>query len=164
MAPIDFEQSLSINDTAFSLSGLGVLTYLVFFRISHGALYLPHGLDDQRVLENVPKRLEAVYRRPFKAEDIGKASIAGIWKNVGKDLYDRLSTRIAYHSSLYEDLDKGDYAVPTYLLGRGVTLAINGKANGTVQAEDFARALFGLWLGDRPFDSRFKQALLGENR
>ena len=59
---------------------------------------------------------------------------------------------------------KGDRDALTYLPERGITLTINGRVKGTIAGEDFAQALFGLWLGGEPFNSRFKQALLGENR
>jgi hypothetical protein len=160
----DFEPHLSIENIALSLTGAGVLTYLGFIPIYHGALYMPPGVNSERVLENVPKRLEVIYLRPFTAEDIGTAADEGIRKIVSPGMYDRLASRIADHNSLYEDMAKGDRAALTYLPERGITLTINGREKGTIPGEDFAQALFGLWLGDEPFDNRFKQALLGENR
>ena len=160
----DFEPCLSVENTTLSLTGVGVLTYMGFIQIYRGALYLPAGVNSERVLENVPKRLEVIYLRPFKAEDIGAATIGGIRKNVSPDTYDRLAERIADHNSLYEDMAKGDRAALTYLPERGITLTINGRVKGTIAGEDFAQALFSLWLGDEPFNSRFKQALLGEIR
>ena len=160
----DFEPYLSIENTTFSLTGVGVLTYMGFIQIYHGALYLPAGVTSERVLENVPKRLEVIYLRHFKSEDIGTATIEGLRRNVSPDMYDRLAARIADHNRLYEDIAKGDRAALTYLPERGLTLTINGRVKGTIAGEDFAQALFSLWLGDEPFNSRFKQALLGENR
>jgi hypothetical protein len=44
---------------------------------------------------------------------------------------------------------------------RGTTLTLNGVDLGTIPGADFARAVFSIWLGERPIDRGFKRALLG---
>ena len=39
---------------------------------------------------------------------------------------------------------------------------LNGTPKGLIEGADFAAALFSIWLGPNPIDSKFKQALLGE--
>jgi hypothetical protein len=40
-------------------------------------------------------------------------------------------------------------------------LALNGTEVGVIDGGDFARAYFGIWLGDEPIDDRFRDQLLG---
>ena len=157
----EFPPQFIADETTFVRSGVGVLKYLGFIRIYNGALYLPENVGTDQALEDVAKRLEVKYLRSFKAEDFGPATIAGLKKNVDPVTYERLASRVAYHNSLYEDILPGDRVSLTYLPSIGTQVEINGRAKGTIEGADFAAALFSLWLGDKPFDSSFKRALLG---
>ena len=72
-----------------------------------------------------------------------------------------LRERIDYHNSLYVDVEPGDRYAITYVPGVGTELSLNGEALGVIEGEDFAAALFALWLGDKPLDKRFRANLLG---
>jgi hypothetical protein len=39
---------------------------------------------------------------------------------------------------------------------------INGRTAGTIPGVDFKRALFAIWLGDKPADRTLKEGMLGE--
>ncbi len=156
-----FQDTFKTQNETLSLSGVGVLKYLGFIRIYNGALYLPSGLKGEDALLDVPKRLEVEYLRSFKAEDFGTATIAGMRKNVDRDTFTRLESRIDQHNRLYPDIQSGDRVSLTYTPSVGTEVAVNGVAKGTIPGADFAKALFSLWLGDKPFDASFKRALLG---
>jgi hypothetical protein len=161
VAPV-FRPAFQTMDTTLKLSGVGELRYMGLIKVYDGALYLPAETSKRQVLEDIPKRLEVRYVRSFKAQDFGPATIAGIKKNVAPETYARLESRIAYHNELYEDIAPGDRVSLTYIPAVGTRLEINGRAKGTIEGADFARALFSMWLGEKPFDKSFKQALLGE--
>lgn len=156
-----FGSEYNDEDVSLALSGVGVLKYLGFIRIYNGALYLPPDVSSERALDDVAKRLEVKYLRSFKAEDFGEATIAGIRKNLNPEAYRRLEPRIHYHNNLYENISPGDRVSLTYIPSIGTRVGINGDIKGTIEGADFAEALFSLWLGDHPFDSSFKRALLG---
>lgn len=158
----DFLPSYEAMGTRLSLSGVGVLKYLGFVRIYNGALYLPADVEKNRALDDVPKRLEVSYLRSLKAEDFGPATIMGIGQNVGPATFKRLESRIAYHNTLYENMRPGDRVSLTYMPSIGTTVEVKGKTKGTIPGADFARAIFSMWLGEKPFDMGFKRALLGE--
>jgi hypothetical protein len=58
-------------------------------------------------------------------------------------------------------MKSGDEAFMTYVPGTGTTLEINGKALGTIEGRDFARALMAVWLGDKPPDTNLRKGVLG---
>jgi len=39
-------------------------------------------------------------------------------------------------------------------------LALNGEARGFVEGDDFAAALFAIWLGPKPLDEKLRRKLL----
>ncbi len=58
------------------------------------------------------------------------------------------------------DIKKGDVFDMVYLPQHGVVVNKNSKYVGIVAGAKFKRALFGIWLSDKPADSTLKQALL----
>ena len=82
-------------------------------------------------------------------------------RNISAEEIDRLRAKIDYHNSLYVDVKPGDRYSLTYTPGVGTELALNGTPLGVIEGADFAAAIFSLWLGENPYDKRFKDALLG---
>ena len=74
--------------------------------------------------------------------------------------YERLRSRIEYHNSMYQDVQPGDRYSLTYIPGKGTELALNGESKGVVEGDDFAAALFSIWLGSKPISESMKKELL----
>ena len=62
-----------------------------------------------------------------------------------------------------EEINKGDVFDITYQPGKGVVAYKNGKEKGTVEGMDFKKALFGIWLSNRPADDDLKEGMLGKD-
>jgi len=60
-----------------------------------------------------------------------------------------------------EPLKEGMQVQIDYAPGPGTTVSVGGKTKGTVAGADFMRALFAIWLGDKPVDGSLKDGLLG---
>ncbi|MGD8702698.1 MAG: chalcone isomerase family protein [Desulfosarcina sp.] len=156
-----FQKEVRVGDQSLELKGAGVLYYLRFIKAYVGALYVPPGTAPDGVLADTPKRLEVEYFHALNGEDFGPATYKGLSKNLGQEAIDRMRDRIEYHNSLYVDVKPGDRYSLTYLPGIGTELALNGEPKGIIEGADFAAAIFSLWLGEYPFDARFKKSLLG---
>ena len=59
-----------------------------------------------------------------------------------------------------EDIKKNDVFDLVYLPGKGVVAYKNGQEKGVVAGKDFKKALFGIWLSNRPADDDLKEDLL----
>ncbi len=156
-----FEKQLMVGQQTLEIKGAGVLRYLRFIKAYAGALYTQPGLPPEAVLSDTPKRLEIEYFHALKGEDFGPATYKGLSDNLDAAQIEHLRPRIEYHNSLYVDVKPGDRYALTYLPGVGTELALNGKPIGLIEGADFAAAIFSLWLGNNPYDRRFKNALLG---
>jgi hypothetical protein len=161
VANVVFQKKVRVGDQSLELKGAGVLHYLRFIKAYAGALYVPPGTAPDGVLADTPKRLEVEYFHALKGEDFGPATYKGLSKNFSQAAIDRMRDRIDYHNSLYVDVKPGDRYSLTYIPGIGTELALNGKPKGVIEGADFAAAIFSLWLGDNPYDARFKKSLLG---
>ncbi len=62
-----------------------------------------------------------------------------------------------------EDIQKNDVFDLVYLPNKGVVAFKNGKERGVVTGKDFKKALFGIWLSNRPADDGLKDDLLAPN-
>lgn len=156
-----FTQAVDIQDQRLTLKGAGLLRYMVFIKAYAGALYLPDSAPSDPVLAPVAKRLELAYYHAISREDFAKATRAKIRDNVDPDQAQKLSTRIDRLAELYRDVKPGDRYALTYLPGEGTRLSLNGKDLGLIPGDDFAGAVFSIWLGDHPIDETFRDTLLG---
>lgn len=158
---VPFEEAQRIQDVHLAIRGAGLLRYMVFIKVYAGALYLPPGADGADVLGAVPRRLEISYFHAVQAEAFARATREKIADNVSPDALTALGTRLAQFNRLYRDIQPGDRYGLTYIPGQGTALDLNGHVLGRVAGDDFARAVFSIWLGSDPIDEDFKAALLG---
>lgn len=62
-----------------------------------------------------------------------------------------------------EDINKGDVFDLVYLPSEGGVVAYkNGEEKGVVKGMEFKKALFGIWLSNRPADDDLRGELLGQ--
>lgn len=160
VAGTKFRTAHIVEGKNLRLTGAGLFRYWGF-KAYTGALYLEEGAPVEAVLSDTAKRIELEYFRAIKGEDFGPATDKIIAKNVDDKTYERLREQIDYHNSLYEDVQPGDRYSLTYIPGRGTELALNGEPRGIIEGDEFAQAVFSIWLGPRPIDRSFKQQILG---
>ena len=158
---IYYEKSFMADDRRLTLIGVGLLRYWGF-KAYTGAFYLEDGVPINDALAETAKRIELEYFRSIKGKDFGPATNKKIAKNVDTKTFERLSSRIDYHNSLYEDVRPGDRYALTYVPGKGTELSLNGESKGSIEGPDFAAAVFSIWLGPKPISNSFKQQILGQ--
>jgi hypothetical protein len=160
---VSFSKAVEIMDQRLHLHGAGLLKYMVFIKAYAGALYLPESVPSDHVLKPVAKQLVLEYFHPIKAEDFAKATRKKIADNVTADQVNGLQSRIDNLAALYRDVKPGDRYALTYIPDEGTTLSLNGEALGSIPGDDFARAVFAIWLGAKPIDQKFRDQLLRDS-
>ena len=61
-----------------------------------------------------------------------------------------------------DEIKKGDVFIIMNVSDEGVVVYKNGSKKGSIDGYDFKRALFGIWLGDKPADDDLKAGMLGK--
>ncbi|TRX35491.1 chalcone isomerase [Flavobacterium sp. ZT3R18] len=91
-----------------------------------------------------------------------RAMNAGFEKSTGDNL-EALRPKIElFKSFLSDEITRGDVFELTYNpTESSVWVVKNGELKGKVQGFDFKKALFGIWLSDKPADEDLKNSLLG---
>jgi len=156
---VHFADRTQAGPAALVLKNLGLARYL-FLKVYVTALYVGDGIPADRVLADVPKRLELSYFQSIKAGDFTTAADQVLPDNVPAANIAALRPKIDRLHALYRDIKPGDRYALTYLPGVGTELALNGTPLGTVEGADFAAAYFAIWLGPKPISESLKSQLL----
>jgi len=158
---VTFAETYQVEDIELHLRGSGLLRYLVFIKAYVGAFYLLPQEDARQALGPTPRRLELEYFHAISAADFADATRQKIADNVTAATLATLSARLEQFNALYRDVQPGDRYALTYRPGDGTELSLNGTPLGRIAGDDFAAAVFAIWLGTDPIDTDFRDALLG---
>jgi hypothetical protein len=157
---VRFDDTVTIQQTQLFLKGTGLSRYLVVLKGYVGAFYLPKGIESRQALDNVPKRLVLEYFHAIKAKGFSNATKRMIEKNVTPVDLKRLSPKIDQLVEAYRDVEPGDRYTLTYIPGYGTRLSLNGESLIVIAGEDFAKAVFSIWVGPSPIDEWFRSGVL----
>lgn len=160
---VAFPDQVQADGATLKLNGLGLrLATFLKVKVYVGALYLAQPSKDANAIlkANAAKRLVLHFVREVDHGDLTKAWDEGFENSAGSQLA-ALKPRIASFKAMMADMKKGEQIRMDHKPGAGVAVTIKGAAKGTIQGDDFARALFAIWLGADPPNDELKSGLLG---
>ena len=76
--------------------------------------------------------------------------------------YQKYFGALAFNGKMFPTGNVRIYTEPYYEEINGVVVYKNGSKKGSIDGHDFKRALFGIWLGDKPADDDLKAGMLGK--
>lgn len=140
------------------LAGIGKYTWYGF-HVYDARLYVPEAGIDRRDPAGAPFALELTYRRALSGRAIADAS---------RDEIERLDfgsaeSRARWHAQmldLFPNIERDHTLAGVNLPGRGVRFYLDGRALGSIDDTQFARAFFAIWLDERTRAPRLRESLL----
>lgn len=156
-----FERVVEENGQRYTLLGSGVFRYMIWTAYA-GAYYQLEGERDPQPLSDVPRRLELAYFHDIAAEDFADATEKTLSDSLTLYEFNQVKENLEQLKRQYRDVAPGD----RYLLswdGEQLRLALNGETLYEDSSAEFASAMFGIWLGERPLGDEFRDVLLGVN-
>jgi hypothetical protein len=160
---VNIPDQIQVESSPLSLNGLGVRkATMLKVNVYVAALYVVRPSSDPKVLlsANSPTELSLYFLRDVGAADMREAWSGGFAKNA-KERLPTLEERIAMLNGWMADMKVGRRLIFSFKPGVGVTINVNGTARGTIKGDNFAGALFSIWLGADPPNSEIKAGLLG---
>jgi hypothetical protein len=157
-----FTPRVTASGVSIILKGVGLKKLWTVVKVSVAALYLREGVSPSTVSSNVPKRLEIEYFHAISATDFVTLTEKLLKQNVDPSVISRMQPRLDRLNALYRDVQPGYRHALTCVPEEGTTLALNGVDLGTIEGEDFASAVFSMWLGQGPLSDSLKKELLGQ--
>lgn len=157
---VKFPEVIQKADYTFKLQGTGYKRFL-FMRAFDAGFYATEDTRMKNILSDVPKHLEVEYHVGIPAKSLTDYTITHMKLNITKEEFFELKEQVALMGQYFVDLKANDRFSLTYLPGVGTEFAHNGKLTGVIAGEPFGRALFSVWIGEKPFDQNLKRKVLG---
>lgn len=161
----EYEESITIADTALKLNGAG-LRYKLWFKGFTAGLWVarPSTQVSDVLAQPGPKRFRVRVLVEVDSKEFSKAFDRGVQKNHSEAEQAKLAARMQQFDRqilALGKLKKGDAVDLDWVPDRGLVMSLNGKLRGTpVPGEDLYRALLRIFIGDNPAQEELKQALL----
>ena len=158
---IEFPRTFALEDRTLALRGAGMMRWAMLVDLYAGAFYLPESIPAGQWDRDIARHLELCYFRDIPAEGFVKSSQDHLQSTLPAERLAVLQPQLDDLYGLFRDVGAGDRYALTYQPDIGTTLSLNGEPLGTIAGSDFARAYFGIWLGDEPLRKKFRDRLLG---
>ncbi len=162
-AGVGFPDQVQVGGSALVLNGLGLRqATMLKVDVYVAALYTASASSDASAIlaSQTPVQLVLQFVRDVGADDLTTAWEEGFEANAKAQL-PALAERLETLKSWMGDMRTGERLSFTHQPGAGVQVDVAGTAKGTIQGDDFARALLSIWLGAHPPNPGLKAGLLG---
>jgi hypothetical protein len=163
---LQFADQIKLGNRDLQLNGLGIRKVL-WFKGYVAGLYLTDKVSTgEAVLDQVgPKRIQMRMLMEIGSNDVKKALIDGMRKNVTDSQWTAMQERVTVFSATIDSIGStrpGDTINLDFVPNQGLLLSVNdAPKGGAIAGLDFYTALLKIYVGDDPVDSRLKQGMLG---
>ena len=160
----NLDESLKIGNTDLVLNGAGVRNKF-FLDVYACGLYLKEKTQDSKKIIDADEPMAiriSVLSGLMSADKMIGAYEEGFINSTNNNV-DPLKDKIA----IFIDGHKGEFGKKdvldiSYDPATGTTVTIKGKVTATVPGLDFKKAVFGIWLCDKPAQKDLKKKMLGK--
>ncbi len=152
----DFPPEFSNSGINMKLQGVGEKSML-FIKAFEAGLYKEDGVD----LEAAAKKIRVRYHVSIPGRKLSDFTIKSMLDNISKEEFNTLDREIRLMRQYFVDLEPGDTYELMYIPQIGTKFLHNGELVGIIEGERFSKALYAVWIGDKPFDKKLKKQILG---
>lgn len=161
---VNLPDTITAGKDQLVLNGAG-LRKKYFVKVYAGGLYLREKESDAKKIINVDEPM--AIRMQFIYDGVSGKELVTAWNegfaNATMGNLTPIKERVdTFNSFFTEKARKGDIYDIIYIPGEGVRVSIKGKLMGTISGLDFKKALYAIWLGEKPVDNSLKQGMLGK--
>ena len=162
LADVNVPDTATVAGQKLVLNGAGMRKKGGFIKVYVGALYLPSKTTNaDAALAAGTAKVTMRFMRDVDAEKLRDAWTEGFANNNAPADVTKLKARIDRFNALFTDVKEGDLVEVD--LTNGATVTIGGKARGSVEGDDFAKAVLRIWLGPKPPSDDLKAGMLGKS-
>jgi hypothetical protein len=161
---VTLPDSLMAGGDTLLLNGAGLRKKFII-KVYAGGLYLKQkNTDPGKIIdENAPMAI----RMHFIHDGVSSEKLVDGWNkgfmNGTNGNIAPIQTEIDQFNAFFSEEAKTDdiYDI-IYVPEQGVSVYIKGELKGIVKGLEFKKAVFGIWLGEKPADSKLKKGMLGQ--
>ena len=161
---INMPESLEAGQTKLLLNGAGVREKF-FMDLYVGGLYLREKSGDSGAIieANEPMAIRLhIISSMITSKKMEKATREGFINATGGNI-EAIKIQIEEFISVFkEEIKEGDIYDLVYAPGKGVEVSKNNQSKSIIKGLPFKKAMFGIWLSDKPAQKSLKKAMLGK--
>ncbi len=161
---------VNLPDTAMAgnknlvLNGAG-LRKKTFVKVYAAGLYLEQKNNDAKKITEADQPM--AIKMHFIYDGVSNKKLIKAWNNgfksaTGGNIAPLKEKIDKFNSFFTEEAKKGDVYDIIYIPARGINVHMKGKHVGTIKGLDFKKAVFGIWLSEKPADKGLKKGMLGK--
>lgn len=162
-AEVKLSDNLEIRGTKLLLNGAGVRSKF-FMDLYVGGLYLAEKSSDAAkiVAADEPMAISLnIISSMITSEKMESATRKGFKNSTGGNMAPIEQEIEKFIAVFKEKIEINDVYHFVYMPGKGVEVYKNSKLNSLLTGIEFKKALFGIWLCDKPAQSSLKKEMLG---
>jgi hypothetical protein len=161
---VKVDAKLSVEGQNLTLNGAGTREKM-FMDMYVGSLYVTKKPTDGNAISAANEAMAIklnIVSGLISSEKMITAINEGFENSTGKKTAP-LKAKIDKFKGFFKDvINKKDVFIIVYVPNEGVSVYKNGTKKGTIEGMDFKKALFGIWLGNKPADDDLKAGMLGK--
>ena len=164
IADINMPDSITAGSDTLVLNGAGIRTKF-FIKAYVGGLYLKQKSGDANAIINADEPMAIklhMISKLITSERMKDATLEGFQNSTNGNtapFKDKIDTFIRVFA---DNIKIGDVYDIIYTPAEGIKVYKNKELKSTAAGLDFKKALFGIWLCDKPADKSLKPAMLGK--
>jgi len=161
---VTLPDSLTAGADELVLNGAGFRKKL-FIKVYAAGLYLTEKqTDPQKILD---AEAPMAVRMHFVHSVVSSQKLVDAWNEgfmngTGGNTAPIKTEIDTFNAFFSQESRKNDIYDIVYTPNQGVSVYIKGELKGTIKGLEFKKALFSIWLGEKPADSKLKRKMLGE--
>ena len=160
---INMPESLKTGQSTLMLNGAGVREKF-FLDLYVGGLYLKEKSADPGAIIEADEPMAImlhIISSLITSKKMEKATREG-FKNATGGNIEPIKVQVEEFISVFkEEIKEGDIYDLIYVPGKGVEVSKNNHHRSTIKGLPFKKAMFGIWLSDKPAQKSLKKAMLG---
>jgi hypothetical protein len=160
---VDLPDTVMAGHTQLRLNGAGLRRKL-FFKVYAVGLYLMRKSSDARQIIETEEPM--AIRMHFITDGVSSEKLIDAWSegfngNSAGDLAAIKTDIEKFNAFFSQEARRDDIYEFIYSPGQGVRVYTKGILKGIITGAAFKKALFAIWLGEKPADENLKQGMLG---
>ena len=162
---VTLPNSVNFGNQDLKLNGAGIRKKAMVLKLYSGGLYLAKKSSDAKSIINADETMaiKLVITSSFvSSEAMSEAVEEGFDASTGGNTAPLASKIKKFIGFFSDEIVEDDMFDITYQTGVGSVVYKIGKEVGIVEGLVFKKALFGIWLGNDPADSKLKKGMLGK--
>ena len=160
---VTIPDNLEAGGESLVLNGAGYRSKF-FMKMYLGGLYLKEQNSDAEVIisadETMLMKLHIVSGR-VTTDRMIDAIDEGFEKSAEEGMAATVEKIDQFKACFSDEIEEGDIFDIAYVPGEGVKVHKNENLTGTIEGLDFKKAVFGIWLSNKPADKGLKKKMLG---